>query len=86
MAAQSTPTSTLLGSTMEDLETTDFFGYVDGDDGLVGMATPSSNASTMTVTPMLTATVTPMAPQGLGHRTRTMSTTRAQGRNHKTHT
>jgi hypothetical protein len=51
------------GDDSEDLETTDLFGAVDGDDG-VRIATQSSTASMATPmpTPTLTATVTPIPP------------------------
>jgi hypothetical protein len=78
------------GDDGEDLGTADLFGafgVVDGDDG-VGMATPSSTASTATPGAMATvmstptATVTPTPPPG--QRTRPTSTTQAHG--HRTHT
>jgi hypothetical protein len=75
------------GDDGEDLGTADLFGAfgaVDGDDG-IGMATPSSTASTATpsvmATVMSTPTATPTPPPG--QRKRPTSTTQARDR--KTH-
>jgi hypothetical protein len=50
--------SGLGGDVGEDLRTEDLFGSMDGDDDLIRMATPCSNASLVTMTPM--------PPQGPG--------------------
>jgi hypothetical protein len=68
--------SGLGGDVGEDLRTEDLFGSMDGDDDLIRMATPCSNASLVTMTPM--------PPQGPGQRTRMTSTTRTKGHNPKT--